>query len=263
MNRLGLRLAAAIAGLLATAGCSESVMELAIGRDGSAVLTMASAAHRDELARVRPMLPAFQAMGFDTSLADALWAAQDPNAALPREAFENFAKQWGGTLRLDRLERFTLDSGAIGVRAIYRAPDVRALQWTPQPGRRDRLRFEFVGGKSPIFKIVPEIEGRSNLGQPASRSIRALDGWIASALDTLRARVVVRVDGVIKQTGARRRAGDRAIVLAEFNGHEMNLDTVMRIGRVRTLGDAHVLSLQPAAGVFLESPARPIIIRFE
>lgn len=263
MTNSWIRGAAAALGLLAAAGCSESTLELAVARDGSAVLTIVSAAHPDELDRIRPMLPAFQAMGFDTSFFEALRAAQDPDAALPREAFVNFGRQWGGELRLDRLERFPAGSGATGVRAVYRAADVRKLQWTPHAGRRDRLRFDFVGGKSPIFKIIPETEGRSNLGQPANRSIQALDGWIASALDTLRARAVVRVDGVIRQTGARRRAGDRAIVLADFNGPAMNLDTVMRIGQMRTLADAHALSLQPPEGVFLESPARPIIIRFE
>lgn len=246
------------------AGCAECEMDLKVSRQGSAVLTVQAVAAAEDLEAIEPMIPALRAMGLDMSLTEALLASRNPSAPIPRAPFVNFARSFGPELKLDRVER-TARGGKSGIRAVYRAADVSRLAWKAPAPAQDRVRMHFTPGRAALFRIVPDMAAgsRPTSGQDEGFSIQALDGLISAALKPLRARVTVSVEGRILQTSAARKAGDSSVVIADVDGRRLGVDALLRLGSTKGLSDAGALAAKPPAGVFLQDPTQPLVIRFE
>lgn len=266
MNRLARVGSALVMGCasMGLAGCAECEMDLKVSRTGSAVMTVQAIAAPADLEQIEPMIPALRAMGLDMSLTEALLAARDPSASIPVAPFQNFARAFGPDLKLDRVERVARD-GKSGMCAIYRAADVSKLHWQGSPQTRDRLRIHFTPGRAALFRMIPETAaGRDpTLGSKEGFSIQALDGWISAALKPLRGRVTISVDGRILQTSASRKSGDSSVVIAELDGRRMGVDSLLRLGSAKGLSDVGAWAEKPPAGVFLQDPTQPLVIRFE
>ena len=246
------------------AGCAECDIDLRVSPKGSAVMTVQAVAAPEDLDQIKPWIPALRAMGLDMSLTEALLAAHDSKAPLPRAPFESFARAFGPDLQLDHVERMARGKKS-GVRAVYRAADVSRIRWSAPAPARDRVSVHFTPGRAALLRVIPEAPAGSHptLGPDGGFSIQALDGVISDALKPLRGRVTVSVEGRILQTSAARKSGNSSVVIAEFDGRRMGVDSLLRLASVKGLADAGQLSTKPPAGVFLENPAQPLVIRFE
>ena len=245
------------------AGCAECELDLAVSRHGSGVMTVQALAAPADLDRIQPLVPALRSLGLDMSLTETLWASQDPSLPIPTRALENFARMFGPDLRLERVVRAS-EGGKSGIRAVFRTDHVSKLRWMSPGNPPEPVQFNFVPGRAPIFRMIPPraVDSRPASGSAAGGSIRAMDGLIGAAMAPFRGKVTVTVDGKILQTSAARRAGPSSIIIAQADGRRMGWDTLRRLASVKRVSDARGLSAQPPAGVFLEDPSQPLVIRF-
>ncbi|MBP7275211.1 MAG: hypothetical protein KBA51_03300 [Kiritimatiellae bacterium] len=260
------RILACVAGIAFSmlTGCAECELDLAVSKQGAAVMTVQAVAAPEDLDRIKPLVPTLRAMGMDMSLTEALLAARIPSKEIPPAAFENFARMFGPKLQMDGVTRTSVGRKT-GVRAVFRAARVSDLYWSSSGQAGDRVGFHFVPGRAAIFRILPPAaaDAHPTSGQKDRGSIQALDKLLGAALAPLRARVTVTVDGQILQTSAARKSGASSVVVAQADGRRMGLDTLMRMSTVKSVGDIQAIAERPPAGVFLENPVQPLVIRFE
>ena len=248
--------------LSGAAGCADSSIEMTVARDGSATLQIKSMSSAEGREKLRDALPLLKIFGMQTGMAEMMLQQAESNQPLPRKDFEEMARAFGPGVKLTALTR-TRDGASRGFRAEYRIPDVSKLQMLAEKDGSG-VKFDFVRGKNPILKILPArgAQSRPTLGWPKADSIQALDGVVAPWLRELRARAVVKVAGRIQQTNGRQE-GASTVVLATVQGRKMRAADMIALMSLHGIQDVEALHRNPPAGIFVENPARPLIIRFE
>ncbi len=262
----------AVAGALGvlTGGCVDGAAELKVNRDGSGRLALRVFATRDGVERARNSSEFLRMAGIRVPVLDMLGpGAGAENPLISRTQFEQFAREMGPGVRLVSTRRLGAGTARDGVEAIYAVPDLRTLRFDPSaageapaaapPG----LRFDFVRGAAPIFKILPH--GRSG-GRPAEAAAggspamleRMLNDWLSG----FRMRATVTTEGTVVRAGQAAVVPPSTVVLADIRGDRMRAGDLLKLAMARDLGDLVPLSGRSRPGLQVVNPSEPLIIQF-